>query len=75
MVINIEYRPTPKQQFFHASTANEILYGGAAGGGKTKALIMDAVFRCINNPGCTAVVFRRTYQELEDTDIKEALDS
>ena len=57
---------------FHASKANEILYGGAAGGGKTKALIMDALFRCLKWPGSTAVIFRRTYQELEDTDIKEA---
>ena len=41
-------------------------------GGKTKALIMDALFRCLKNPGTTAAIFRRTYQELEDTDIKEA---
>ena len=33
---------------------------------------MDALFRCLKNPGTTACVFRRTYQELEDTDIKEA---
>ena len=73
--VYITYRPTAKQAAFHATKANEVLYGGAAGGGKTKALIMDAFFRCIQNPGTTAVVFRRTYQELEDTDIKEALSS
>ena len=73
--IVINYKPTEKQKIFHASPANEILYGGAAGGGKTKALIMDAFFRCLKNPGTTAVVFRRTYQELEDTDIKEAMAS
>jgi len=33
---------------------------------------MDALFRCLKNPGTTAVVFRRSYGELEDTDIKEA---
>ena len=73
--ITITYKPTPKQAAFHASVANEILYGGAAGGGKTKALIMDALFRTLTYPGTTAVIFRRSYRELEDTDIKEALAS
>ena len=71
----INYKPTEKQKMFHASNANEILYGGAAGGGKTKALVMDALFRTLKFPGTVAVIFRRTYRELEDTDIKEALAS
>ena len=45
--VTINYEPTPKQRMFHASKANEILYGGAAGGGKTKAIVMDALFRCL----------------------------
>lgn len=71
----INYEPTKKQRIFHASPANEILYGGAAGGGKTKAIVMDALFRTMRNPDTTAAIFRRTFRELEDTDIKEALAS
>jgi len=52
---------------FHASTANEILFGGAAGGGKSKCIVMDAIMRCLTTPGFQAYLFRRTYPELEST--------
>ena len=71
----IEYEPTPKQRMFHATTADEVLFGGAAGGGKSKAIVMDALFRCLKFPRTHAFIFRRTYAELEDTIIKEARES
>lgn len=67
---NIEYVPTKKQMMFHSSTADEVLYGGAAGGGKSKAIVMDALFRCLKHPNTHAYIFRRTYGELEDTIIR-----
>lgn len=67
------YRPTPKQQLFHASTADEVLYGGAAGGGKSMAVVLDAFDRCMRVPGVKAYLFRRTYRELEDGLIQLAL--
>ena len=72
MKITIDYQPTPKQMLFHTSDANEVLYGGAAGGGKSKACVMDALARCLRSPGTAAYIFRRTFRELEDTIIKEA---
>ena len=71
----VRYSPTPKQRAFHASIADEVLFGGAAGGGKSKAIVMDALFRCLRFPRTHAYIFRRTYGELEDTVIREARES
>lgn len=72
MEIHIDYKPTAKQKIFHTTTADVVLYGGAAGGGKSKAIVMDALARCLRYPGTHAYLLRRTYAELEDTLIKEA---
>lgn len=68
--IVFDYKPTAKQRLFHASKSNEILYGGAAGGGKSYAICWDASMRCLKYPGTSAYLFRRTYPELEQTLIK-----
>lgn len=70
MNITLDYKPTAKQRLFHASAANEVLYGGAAGGGKSYAICWDALARCLRYPGTSAYLFRRTYPELEQTLIK-----
>lgn len=57
------------QYEFMTSDAEEILYGGAAGGGKSYAIRAILVSYCLTHPGATAVLFRRTYKELEDTHI------
>lgn len=44
--------------------ADEILYGGAAGGGKTDALIAACFDRCMNFPNSRVGYFRRTFPEL-----------
>ena len=73
MNIELDYQPTKKQRLFHASTANEVLYGGAAGGGKSYAICWDALMRCMSYPGTHAYLFRRTYPELEKTLINTML--
>jgi hypothetical protein len=66
------YKPTEKQLLFHNSTADELLYGGAAGGGKSTAAVADAFVKCMATAGVCAYLFRRTYPELEDTLIATA---
>ncbi len=73
--ISLKYSPTPRQALFHAATYDEVLYGGAAGGGKTKAVVMDALTRCLRFPNTQAYLFRRTYRELKDTVLGEAISS
>jgi phage terminase large subunit len=55
------------QTAFLASPAFEALFGGAAGPGKTECLIMEAL-RQIANPRYNAILFRRTFPELEGAD-------
>ena len=49
---------------FLISPADELLYGGAAGGGKSDALLAEAV-PDLDKPGFHALLLRRTYPELE----------
>jgi len=54
---------------FMETDAEEVLYGGAASGGKSHALRAIGVSYCLLNPGAVVVLFRRTFRELEDTHI------
>lgn len=65
------YTPSPKQQQFHDATEYDVFYGGARGGGKTVAVLMEAIRACIRYPGLQVGAFRRTYGELRDNLIKE----
>ena len=67
------YQPTTKQQGLHEASADEVLYGGAAGSGKSLALLMDAGQFCQAHPGVRAAMFRRTYPELWRTQILSAI--
>lgn len=58
-----EIRPQPRQEQFLASPADIVIYGGAAGGGKTWSLLVEPL-RYLTNPEFGAVVFRRTIPEI-----------
>jgi predicted phage terminase large subunit-like protein len=59
----IPHQPTSKQAEFLMLSCREALYGGAAGGGKSDALLMGAL-QYVEIPGFNAILFRRTYKDL-----------
>jgi len=60
------YEPQPGFQVdFMEAGEKEVFTGGEAGGGKSIILIMDAL-RYVHVPGYRAVIFRRTYPDLEE---------
>jgi hypothetical protein len=65
--VKLGYTPFPKQQEFHASPAKYRLFGGAAGPGKSKALLMEAILQAHETPGSNTLLLRRTCPELEQT--------
>lgn len=60
----LEVKPQAgRQTQFLESSADVVIYGGAAGGGKTYALLIECL-RHFNNSDAGAVVFRRTYGQI-----------
>lgn len=54
----------PKQGEALQSTANEVLYGGAAGGGKSHLMRVAAILWCAAIPGLQVYLFRRIRDDL-----------
>jgi len=63
----VYYDAFPRQLEFHHRSAKYRLFGGAAGPGKTKALLYEAIRQAHNVPGSDSLLLRRTYPELESS--------
>lgn len=59
------YAPTERQKVAHKVVADEILYGGAAGGGKSDWILAAHVTLALMVPGSRSLILRRTYGGLE----------
>lgn len=70
-IININYKENDKQKLFHQSISDEVLYGGAKGGGKSVALVMDALKYALIYKKAKVYLFRKTYDDLEANLINE----
>lgn len=64
---------TKKQLSFLRADATEVLFGGAAGGGKSYGQLVDALRYAIRYPHSKQLILRRTYAELDKSLIRVSL--
>lgn len=64
-VSRVVWSPQPKQRQFQERPEYEALYGGSAGGGKSDALLAEAL-RQVHIPHYRAIIFRKTYPQLSE---------
>ena len=72
-MINLNLSLTKKQKEFIDATSAEVLFGGAAGGGKSYGQMADALLYALKYPGSKQLVLRRTYSELEKSLIRTSM--
>lgn len=70
-LIQVEYEPNPRQAVFHSCGSDIAIYGGAKGGGKSCALVMEAFAYACEYPKAVIYLFRKTFDDLEANIIRE----
>lgn len=62
---NVVWQPQPRQAAFMARPEYEALYGGAAGGGKSDAIIIEGL-RQVHIPHYKGLILRKTFPQLAE---------
>ncbi len=61
------YAPWAHQVFFHTSPAKFRLQVGGMGSGKSRPLLMEAIFHALEYPGSNSLILRKTIPDLKRT--------
>ena len=64
---------TKKQKAFIDAEESEVLFGGAAGGGKSYGQMVDALIFALRYPKSKQLILRRTFSELDKSLIRTSL--
>lgn len=71
--MKMKLRLTKKQKAFIDTHESEVLFGGAAGGGKSYGQVADALLFALKYPRSKQLILRRTFAELDKSLIRLAL--
>ena len=71
--MNLSLSVTQKQKRFLDATEAEVLFGGAAGGGKSFGQMVDALIFAVKYPTSRQLILRRTFSELDKSLIRLSL--
>ena len=70
---DLDLKVTKKQRLFLEAPQTEVLFGGAAGGGKSYGQVIDALLFALRYPGSKQLILRRTFAELDKSIIRTVM--